>query len=89
MSGGARHGEQGKKTRQKEEEVEGQHQEMDRPAVRRVSKKMEEIGCVIELRTEHRDRLQCYRTANRTQRSTAVLSNCEQNTEIDCSVIEL
>ena len=49
----ARHNERGKKTRQTEEEVGRQHQEMDRPGVRQVPKgsgeqgKMEEIGCEI------------------------------------------
>ena len=33
----ARHSERGKKTRQTEEEVERKHQEMDRPAVNKVS----------------------------------------------------
>ena len=49
----ARHNERGKKTRQTEEEVGRQHQEMDRPGVRQVPKgsgeqgKMVEIGCEI------------------------------------------
>ena len=46
----ARHSERGKKTRQTEEEVERQHQEMDRPGVRQVPEgsgkwRMEETGC--------------------------------------------
>ena len=49
----ARHSERGKKTTQTEEEVGGQHQGMDRPGVRQVSKssgeqgKMEKTGCKI------------------------------------------
>ena len=49
----ARHSERGKKTRQTEEEVGRQHQEMDRPEVCRVPEgsgeqgKMEEAGCEI------------------------------------------
>ena len=49
----ARHSERGKNTRQTEEEVERQHQGMDRPGVRRVPEgsgeqgKMEETGCEI------------------------------------------
>ena len=49
----ARHSERGKKTRQTEEEVGRQQQEMDRPGVRKVPEgsgeqgKMEEIGCEI------------------------------------------
>ena len=49
----ARHGERGKKTRQTEEEVESQHQAMDRPGVRQVPEgsgeqgKMGESGCEI------------------------------------------
>ena len=49
----ARHGEKGKKTMQTEKEVGRQHQEMDRPGVRKVPKgsgeqgKMEETGCEI------------------------------------------
>ena len=48
-----RHSERGKKTRQTEEEVERQHQGMDRPGDRQVPKgsreqgKMEETGCEI------------------------------------------
>ena len=48
-----RHGERGKKTRQTEEEVESQHQAMDRPGVRQVPEgsgeqgKKEETGCEI------------------------------------------
>ena len=48
-----RHSERGKKTRQTEEEVGRQYQEMDRPGVRQVSAgngeqgKMEDIGCKI------------------------------------------
>ena len=47
----ARHSERGKTIRQTEEEVERQHQGMDRPEVRQVPEnsgeqgKMEEIGC--------------------------------------------
>ena len=47
----ARHSERGKKTRQTEEEVGRQHQEMDRPVARQVPEssgeqgKMEETGC--------------------------------------------
>ena len=49
----ARHSERGKKTRQTEEEVGRQHQEMGRPGVRQVPKgsreqgKMEKTGCKI------------------------------------------
>ena len=49
----ARQNERGKKTRQTEEEVGRQHQEMDRPGVRQVPEgsgeqgKMEETGCEI------------------------------------------
>ena len=49
----ARHSERGKKTRQTEEEVERQHQGMDKPGFRQVSEgsgeqgKMEETGCEI------------------------------------------
>ena len=49
----ARHNERGKETRQTEEEVGRQHQEMDRPGVRQVPEgsgergKMEETGCKI------------------------------------------
>ena len=49
----ARRSERGKKTRQTEEEVGRQHQEMDRLGVRQVPEgseeqgKMEEIGCEI------------------------------------------
>ena len=49
----ARHSERGKKTRQTEEEVGRQHQEMDRPGVRQVPEgsgqqgKMEETGCEV------------------------------------------
>ena len=49
----ARYNERGKKTRQTEEEVRGQHQGMDRPGVRQVPEgsgehgKMEETGCEI------------------------------------------
>ena len=49
----ARHSERGKKTRQTEEEVERQHQGMDRPGVRQVPEgseeqgKMEKTGCKI------------------------------------------
>ena len=49
----ARDTERGEKTRQTEEEVERQHQEMDRPGVRQVPEcsgeqgKMEETGCEI------------------------------------------
>ena len=49
----ARHSKRGKKTRQTEEEVGGQHQGMDRPGVRQVPEgsgeqgKMEETGCKI------------------------------------------
>ena len=49
----ARHSERGKKTKQTEEEVGRQHQEMDRPGVRQVPEgsgeqgKMEKIGCKI------------------------------------------
>ena len=49
----ARHSEKEKKTRQTEEEVGRQHQEMDRPEVCRVPEgsgeqgKMEEAGCEI------------------------------------------
>ena len=51
----ARHSEKGKKTRQTEEEVGRQHQEMDRPGVWQVQEgsgsgeqgKMEETGCEI------------------------------------------
>ena len=49
----ARHSEREKKTRQTEEEVGRQHQEMDRPVVRQVpegvgeQRKMEEVGCEI------------------------------------------
>ena len=49
----ARHSERGKKTRQTEEEVGRQHQEMDRPGVRQVSEgsgeqgKMEKTFCKI------------------------------------------
>ena len=49
----ARHSERGKKTRQTEEEVGRQHQEMDRPEVCQVAKgseeqgKVEETGCEI------------------------------------------
>ena len=49
----AGHSERGKKTRQTEEEVGGQHQGMDRPGVRQVPEgsgeqgKMEETGCEI------------------------------------------
>ena len=49
----ARHSEQGKKTRQIEEEVRRQYQGMDRPGVRQVREgsgeqgKMEETGCEI------------------------------------------
>ena len=49
----ARHSERGKKTRQTEEEVGRQHQEMDRPGVRHVPEgsgeqgKMKETGCEI------------------------------------------
>ena len=50
----ARHSERGKKTRQTGEEVERQHQGMDRPGIRQIPKgsgeqggKMEETGCEI------------------------------------------
>ena len=49
----ARHSERGKKTRQTEEKVGRQHQEMDRPGVNQVpegsgeQRKMEETGCEI------------------------------------------
>ena len=49
----ARHSERGKKTRQTEEEVERQHQGMDRPGVFQVQEgsgeqtKMEETGCEV------------------------------------------
>ena len=49
----ARHSERGKKTRQREEEVGRQHQEMDRPGVRQIPEgsgeqgKMEETGCKV------------------------------------------
>ena len=49
----ARHGEKGKKTRQREEEMGRQHQRMDRPEVRQVPEgsgeqgKMEKTGCKI------------------------------------------
>ena len=49
----ARHSEREKKTRQIEEEVGRQHQEMDRPGVRQVpegsgeQKKMEGTGCEV------------------------------------------
>ena len=49
----ARHSERGKKTRQTEEEVGRQHQEMNRPGVRQVPEgsgeqgKMEKTGCKI------------------------------------------
>ena len=49
----AKHSERGKKTRQTEEEVGRQHQEIDRPGVRQVPEgsgeqgKMEETGCEI------------------------------------------
>ena len=49
----AGHSERGKKTRQTEEEVGRQHQEMDRPGVHQVlvgsgeQRKMEETGCEI------------------------------------------
>ena len=49
----ARHGERGKKTRQTEEEVERQHQGMDRDGVQQVPEgsgeqgKMEKTGCKI------------------------------------------
>ena len=49
----ARHSERGKKTRQTEEEVGRQHQEMDRPGVRQVPEgsaeqgNVEETGCEI------------------------------------------
>ena len=49
----ARHSERGEKTRQTEEEVGGQHEEMDRPGVRQVPEgseeqgKMEKTGCEI------------------------------------------
>ena len=49
----ARHSEWGKKTRQTEEEVGRQHQQLDRPGVRQVTEgsgeqgRMEEIGCKI------------------------------------------
>ena len=49
----ARHSERGKKTRQTEEEVGRQHQEMDRPGVRQVPEgsgeqgKMKETGCEV------------------------------------------
>ena len=49
----ARHSERGKKTRQTEEDVGRQHQEMDRPGVRQVpdgsaeQEKIEETGCEI------------------------------------------
>ena len=49
----ARHSERGKETRQTEEEVGRQHQEMDRPGVRQVpegsgeQEKMEKTGCKI------------------------------------------
>ena len=49
----ARHSERGKKTRQTEEEVERQHQGMDRPGVRQVPEgsgekgKNEKTGCEI------------------------------------------
>ena len=48
-----RHSERGKKTRQTEEEVGRQHQEMDRPGVRQVTEgsgeqgRIEETGCEI------------------------------------------
>ena len=48
-----RHSERGKKTRQTEEEVERQHQEMDRPGIRQVpegsgeQRKMDKTGCKI------------------------------------------
>ena len=49
----ARHSQRGKKTRQTEEEVERQHQGMDKPGVRQVQEgngeqgKMEKSGCKI------------------------------------------
>ena len=49
----ARHSERGKETRQTEEEVGRQHQEMDRPGVRQVpedsgeQRKMEETSCEV------------------------------------------
>ena len=49
----SRHSERGKKTRQTEEDVGRQHQEMDRPGVRQVPEgsgeqgKMEKTGCKI------------------------------------------
>ena len=49
----ARHSERGKKTRQTENEVGGQHQGMDRPGVRQVpegsgeQRQMEETGCEV------------------------------------------
>ena len=49
----ARRSERGKKTRQTEEEVERQHQGMDRPGVRQIQEgkgeqgKMEEAGCEV------------------------------------------
>ena len=49
----ARHSERGKKTRRTKEEVGRQHQEMDRPGVRRVPEgseeqgKMEKTGCEV------------------------------------------
>ena len=49
----ASHSDKGKKTRQAEEDMERQHQEMDRPGVRQVpedsgeQRKMEETGCEV------------------------------------------
>ena len=49
----ASHSDKGKKTRQAEEDVERQHQEMDRTGVRQVpedsgeQRKMEETGCEV------------------------------------------
>ena len=45
----ARHGERGKKTKQTEEEVERQHQGMDRPGVRQVPKGNGEQGKMEKL----------------------------------------
>ena len=45
----ARHGERGKKTKQTEEEVERQHQGMDRPGVRQVPKGSGEQGKMEKL----------------------------------------
>ena len=66
----ARHSERGKKTRQTEEEVGRQHQEMDRPGVRQVPKgsgeqgKMEKTGweiiCGAPTTLALRDRWRCW-----------------------------